>query len=149
MTQQVHKTDEDFMRQALALGRFGLGMTAPNPAVGCVLVKDGQLIGCGVTQKSGRPHAEAMALAEAGDAAQGATAYVTLEPCPMCAGAIAEARIAKLFYGAADVKGGAVDNGVALFDQKTCHHKPHVIGGLRESDCAALLKGFFALRRNG
>ena len=74
MTQQVHKTDEDFMRQALALGRFGLGMTAPNPAVCCVLVKDGQLIGCGVTQKSGRPHAEAMALAEAGDAAQGATA---------------------------------------------------------------------------
>ena len=75
--------------------------------------------------------------------------YVTLEPCPMCAGAIAEARIAKLFYGAADVKGGAVDNGVALFDQKSCHHKPEVIGGLRESDCAALLKDFFALRRNG
>ena len=74
--------------------------------------------------------------------------YVTLEPCPMCAGAIAEARIAKLFYGAADVKGGAVDNGVALFDQKSCHHKPEVIGGLRESECAALLKDFFALRRN-
>ena len=74
--------------------------------------------------------------------------YVTLEPCPMCAGAIAEARIAKLFYGAADVKGGAVDNGVALFDQKSCHHKPEVIGGLREGECAALLKDFFALRRN-
>ena len=74
--------------------------------------------------------------------------YVTLEPCPMCAGAIAEARIRRLYYGAADVKGGAVDNGVALFDQKTCHHAPEVIGGLRESDCAALLKDFFALRRN-
>ena len=79
----------------------------------------------------------------------GCNLYVTLEPCPMCAGAIAEARIAKLFYGAADVKGGAVDNGVALFDQKSCHHAPEVIGGLRESDCAALLKEFFALRRNG
>lgn len=74
--------------------------------------------------------------------------YVTLEPCPMCAGAIAEARIRRLYYGAADAKGGAVDNGVALFDQKTCHHAPEVIGGLRESDCAALLKDFFALRRN-
>lgn len=74
--------------------------------------------------------------------------YVTLEPCPMCAGAIAEARLRRLYYGAADIKGGAVDNGVALFAQKTCHHKPEVIGGLREGDCAALLKEFFALRRN-
>lgn len=74
--------------------------------------------------------------------------YVTLEPCPMCAGAIAEARIRRLYYGAADIKGGAVDNGVALFDQKSCHHRPEVIGGLRESECAALLKEFFALRRN-
>ena len=108
MTQQVHKTDEDFMRQALALGRFGLGMTAPNPAVGCVLVKDGQLIGCGVTQKSGRPHAEAMALAEAGDAAQGATAYVTLEPCahtgqtPPCAASLKEAGVARVVYAIDD-----------------------------------------------
>ena len=74
--------------------------------------------------------------------------YVTLEPCPMCAGAIAEARIRRLYYGAADIKGGAVDNGVALFGQKSCHHAPEVIGGLRESDCAALLRDFFALRRN-
>lgn len=74
--------------------------------------------------------------------------YVTLEPCPMCAGAIAEARIRRLYYGAADIKGGAVDNGVALFGQKSCHHAPEVIGGLRESDCSALLRDFFALRRN-
>lgn len=99
-------------------------------------------------------HAEIAAIRQACEASgnerlSGCSLYVTLEPCPMCAGAIAEARIAKLFYGAADVKGGAVDNGVALFDQKSCHHKPEVIGGLRESDCAALLKDFFALRRNG
>ena len=74
--------------------------------------------------------------------------YVTLEPCPMCAGAIAEARIRRLYYGAADIKGGAVDNGVALFAQKSCHHAPEVIGGLQESACAALLTAFFALRRN-
>ena len=99
-------------------------------------------------------HAEIAAIRQACEALgnerlSGCSLYVTLEPCPMCAGAIAEARIAKLFYGAADVKGGAVDNGVALFDQKSCHHKPEVIGGLRVSDCAALLKDFFALRRNG
>ena len=99
-------------------------------------------------------HAEILAIRTASEKLgnerlMGCSLYVTLEPCPMCAGAIAEARIAKLFYGAADIKGGAVDNGVALFDQKSCHHKPQVIGGLRESDCAALLKTFFALRRNG
>lgn len=99
-------------------------------------------------------HAEIAAIRQAcetlgNERLSGCSLYVTLEPCPMCAGAIAEARIAKLFYGAADVKGGAVDNGVALFDQKSCHHKPEVIGGLRESDCAALLKDFFALLRNG
>lgn len=99
-------------------------------------------------------HAEIAAIRQAcevlgNERLSGCSLYVTLEPCPMCAGAIAEARIAKLFYGAADVKGGAVDNGVALFDQKSCHHKPEVIGGLRERDCAALLKDFFALRRNG
>jgi len=99
-------------------------------------------------------HAEILAIRTAceklgNERLMGCSLYVTLEPCPMCAGAIAEARIAKLFYGAADIKGGAVDNGVALFDQKSCHHKPQVIGGFRESDCAALLKTFFALRRNG
>ena len=99
-------------------------------------------------------HAEILAIRQAceklgNERLMGCSLYVTLEPCPMCAGAIAEARIAKLFYGAADLKGGAVDNGVALFDQKSCHHAPEVIGGLRESDCAALLKEFFALRRNG
>ena len=99
-------------------------------------------------------HAEILAIRTAceklgNERLMGCSLYVTLEPCPMCAGAIAEARITKLFYGAADIKGGAVDNGVALFDQKSCHHKPQVIGGFRESDCAALLKTFFALRRNG
>ena len=72
----------------------------------------------------------------------GCDLYVTLEPCPMCAGAIAEARLARLYYGAADMKGGAVDNGIALFAQASCHHRPEIYGGLRETDCTALLRDF-------
>ena len=108
MTQQAQKSDEQFMRQALLLGRFGFGNTAPNPAVGCVLVKNGQVIATGLTQRGGRPHAEAMALAEAGDAARGATAYVTLEPCAHegktlpCAQALIDAGVARVVYAIDD-----------------------------------------------
>lgn len=70
--------------------------------------------------------------------------YVTLEPCAMCAGAIAHARLRRLYYGAPDPKAGAVDNGVRLFAQPSCHHAPEVIGGLGEARSAALLRGFFA-----
>jgi tRNA(adenine34) deaminase len=73
--------------------------------------------------------------------------YVTLEPCPMCAGAISFARIRRLYYGAPDPKGGAVDNGVRLFGQPTCHHRPDVYGGLSAEESAAMLKSFFAGRR--
>ena len=73
--------DEAHMRAALALARRGLGNTWPNPAVGCVIVRDGRVVGRGWTAPGGRPHAEARALAEAGEGARGATAYVTLEPC--------------------------------------------------------------------
>jgi diaminohydroxyphosphoribosylaminopyrimidine deaminase / 5-amino-6-(5-phosphoribosylamino)uracil reductase len=73
--------DGAFMARALDLARARLGQTAPNPAVGCVLVRDGQIVGQGATQPGGRPHAEAVALAEAGERARGATAYVSLEPC--------------------------------------------------------------------
>jgi len=73
--------DDVFMTMAFAMGRRGLGLTAPNPSVGCVIVKDGLVVGRGVTHAGGRPHAETVALAQAGEAARGATAYVTLEPC--------------------------------------------------------------------
>jgi diaminohydroxyphosphoribosylaminopyrimidine deaminase/5-amino-6-(5-phosphoribosylamino)uracil reductase len=94
--------DAGFMRAALGLARRGLGRVWPNPAVGCVLVADGAVVGRGWTQPGGRPHAEAMALAAAGPAARGATAYVTLEPCahvgetPPCAGALVAAGVARV-----------------------------------------------------
>jgi tRNA(adenine34) deaminase len=73
--------------------------------------------------------------------------YVTLEPCPMCAAAISFARIRKLYYGAADPKGGAVENGVKLFVSPTCHHRPEVYAGIAEREAAALLQDFFRARR--
>lgn len=77
----------------------------------------------------------------------GCDLYVTLEPCTMCAGAIAHVRLRRLYYGAADAKGGAVDNGVRFFASPSCHHHPEVIGGLREREAAELLRGFFRDRR--
>lgn len=77
----------------------------------------------------------------------GADLYVTLEPCAMCAGAISFARIRRLYFGAADAKGGGVEHGPRFFAQSTCHHAPEVYGGLGESEASALLKGFFADRR--
>ena len=73
--------------------------------------------------------------------------YVTLEPCPMCAAAISLARLRRVYFGAYDPKGGGVDHGPRIFEQKTCHHRPEVIGGLCEAEAATLLKDFFAARR--
>src|SRR5215813_241947 len=93
---------DDMMRAALALARRSLGRTWPNPAVGCVIAKDGHVIARGRTQDGGRPHAEVDALAQAGEAAQGATVYVTLEPCshfgksPPCADALVRAGVARV-----------------------------------------------------
>lgn len=97
-------------------------------------------------------HAEVLALraacrAEGRPRLDGADLYVTLEPCAMCAGAIAEAHVRRLYYGAPDPKGGAVDHGPRLFTQPTCHHRPEIYGGLDERRCAALLKDFFATLR--
>ena len=77
----------------------------------------------------------------------GMTLYVTLEPCTMCAGAISNARIARVVYGASDPKGGAVESGVAFFEQASCHHKPDVIGGVMAEEASHMLKAFFRARR--
>jgi diaminohydroxyphosphoribosylaminopyrimidine deaminase/5-amino-6-(5-phosphoribosylamino)uracil reductase len=112
--------DERWMGAAVALGERGRGNTAPNPNVGCLIVKDGAVVGRGWTQPGGRPHAEAMALAEAGEAALGATAYVTLEPCchqsergPPCADLLVSAGVARVVAALEDpdkrVSGGGFE----------------------------------------
>lgn len=106
-----------------------------------------------ITDHDPSSHAELLAIRRAGAALgnyrlrAGLTLYVTLEPCTMCAGAISHARIARLVYGAPDVKGGAVDNGVRFFEQPTCHWRPQVIGGVMADESAALLRAFFKARR--
>lgn len=101
-------SDSCFMRHALALARRGLGRVAPNPAVGCVIVRNGRIVGRGWTRPGGRPHAEPVALADAGDAARGATVYVSLEPCahhgvtPPCTDALIAAGVARVVYALRD-----------------------------------------------
>ncbi len=97
-------------------------------------------------------HAELLAIRAAatarGDARlPDAVLYVTLEPCAMCAAAIAFARLRRVVFGAYDPKGGGVEHGARVFDRPTCHHRPEVVGGVRETECAALLRGFFRERR--
>jgi diaminohydroxyphosphoribosylaminopyrimidine deaminase/5-amino-6-(5-phosphoribosylamino)uracil reductase len=133
------------MRHALALAERALGTTAPNPAVGCVIVKDGRVVGRGRTQPGGRPHAEAVALAQAGDAARGATAYVTLEPCahhgqtPPCAGALAAAGIARVVAAVQDPDPRVGGRGIAmLWDAGV-----QVATGVLEAEAAEINAGFF------
>lgn len=97
-------------------------------------------------------HAEILAIREAATAAgrprlDGMDLYVTLEPCAMCAAAISLARVRKLTFGAYDAKMGGVEHGARVFDQPTCHHRPEIVGGVAESEAAALLKKFFKDRR--
>mgnify|MGYP002650986711 CR=1 FL=1 len=131
------------MQMALDLAEKARGATSPNPLVGCVIVSpDGHVVEKGYHHKAGEPHAEVHALRMAGEKARGATAYVTLEPCPMCAGAIINARIPRVVYGASDRKCGAVDSVCSLFSMEFNHH-PQVESGVREAECGALLTEFF------
>lgn len=124
--------------------------------VGAVVVKDGAVIATGHnrTRVDSDPtaHAEIVAIRAAAQALgserlTGCELYVTLEPCAMCAGAIAHARIARLHYGAPDQKGGAVDHGARVFDHPQCLHRPEVVSGLGEGEAGDLLRAFFVRRR--
>jgi len=124
--------------------------------VGAVVVKDGAIVGEGHNAPRAladpTAHAEILALRRAAEALgnerlDGCELWVTLEPCAMCAGAIAHARIARLYYGAADPKGGAVEHGARVFEQAQCLHRPEVYPGIGEKPAAELLRGFFAARR--
>jgi tRNA(adenine34) deaminase len=124
--------------------------------VGCVIVRDGAVIARAgnrtLADRDPTAHAEIIAIRAAAaslgsERLDGCDLYVTLEPCTMCAGAVAFARIRRLYYGAADAKGGAVDNGVKFFASPACHHRPEVYGGMAEAEAGALLKEFFRERR--
>ena len=124
--------------------------------IGCVIVLNNRVIATAgnrtLTDRDPTAHAEILAIRQA-TAAVGSERlidcdlYVTLEPCTMCAGAVSLARIRRLYYGAADPKGGAVDSGVRFFAQPTCHHAPEIYSAVGESEAATLLREFFRARR--
>jgi tRNA(adenine34) deaminase len=140
----------------LALAQARAAAAAGEVPVGCVIVRNGEVVARTrnrtLADRDPTAHAEMLAIREAA-AAIGSERlvdcdlYVTLEPCTMCAGALAFARIRRLYYGAADPKGGAVESGVRFFSGPTCHHRPEIYGGIGEQEAAALLRDFFAERR--
>ncbi|HMN51353.1 MAG TPA: nucleoside deaminase [Xanthobacteraceae bacterium] len=144
----------DFMGMALAEAKAAA--EAGEVPVGALVVRGGEVLARAnnrtLRDRDPTAHAEVLALRAAASALGserliGCDLYVTLEPCTMCAAAISFARIRRLYFGAADPKGGAVESGVRFFDAPTCHHKPEVYGGIGESEAAMLLKSFFAERR--
>ena len=135
------------MRRALALAERGRGLTSPNPMVGAVVVREGRIVGEGYHEAAGRPHAEVVALEAAGAAARGATLYVTLEPCAMCAGAIVLARIERLVYGAADPKAGFCGSLGDLVRDPRLNHRVEVTSGVLAEEAGELLRAFFRARR--
>lgn len=143
--------DRRFMALALSLGRRGMGNTWPNPAVGCVIVQGGRIVGRGWTQPGGRPHAETQALAQAGAAAQGATAYVTLEPCahhgrtPPCATALIAARVARVVAPFEDSDARVAGQGFAMLRKAGIT----VDTGLMADEAARDHAGFFLRTEQG
>ncbi len=124
--------------------------------VGAVVMHEDRIIAVAANAPRGlndpTAHAEILAIRAAAaalgsDRLEGCDLWVTLEPCAMCAGAIAHARIARLYYGAVDAKGGAIEHGPRFFTQPTCHHRPEIYGGIGAGEAAGLLSGFFAARR--
>jgi tRNA(adenine34) deaminase len=142
------------MDDALAEARGA--QNAGEVPVGAVIVRDGAIVARAgnrtLRDRDPTGHCELLAVRQAA-AALGSERladcdlYVTLEPCTMCAAAISFARIRRLYYGAADPKGGAVESGVRFFASPTCHHRPEVYGGINEREAAALLRDFFQARR--
>ena len=142
------------MRAALDQARASA--EAGDVPVGAVVVQDGTVIAAAHNAPRGRAdptaHAEVLAIRAAAqalgnDRLDGCELWVTLEPCAMCAGAIANARIARLYYAAPDPKGGADEHGDRVFAQAQCLHRPEVYSGMGDAEAAELLRGFFAERR--
>jgi len=142
------------MRAALDAARDAA--LAGEVPVGAVVMRHGAIVTVAANApralRDPTAHAEMLAIRAAAHALQrerldDCDLWVTLEPCTMCAGAISHARIARLYYAAADAKGGAVEHGVRFFAQPTCHHRPEVFAGIGEREASALLRDFFAARR--
>ena len=140
----------------IALDRAREAAAAGEVPVGAVVTRNGEVLAAAAnsmrTGQDPTAHAEmvalrAAALAIGSSRLDGCDLWVTLEPCAMCAGAIAHARIARLYYGADDPKGGAVVHGPRTFAQPTIHHRPEIYDGIGEAEAAALLRNFFAARR--
>lgn len=140
----------------LALAEARAAEAAGEVPIGCVIVHGETVVARAgnrtLTDRDPTAHAELLAIRAAAKALGSerlpdCDLYVTLEPCAMCAGAISFARIRRLYYGAADPKGGAVDNGVRFFASPTCHHRPEIYGGVGETEAGGLLTAFFKARR--
>jgi tRNA(Arg) A34 adenosine deaminase TadA len=146
--------NQKFMDEALEIAVAA--MRAGEVPVGALVVKDGEVLARAdnrtLRDHDPTAHAEVLALREAArklnsERLVDCDLYVTLEPCAMCAAAVSFARIRRLYYGATDPKGGAVESGVRFFASPTCHHQPEVYGGMQEARAAELLRAFFAARR--
>jgi tRNA(adenine34) deaminase len=140
----------------LALQEARTAQAAGEVPIGCVVVRDGKVIARAgnrtVSDRDPTAHAEMLAIRATAstlgsERLTDCDLYVTLEPCAMCATAMSFARIRRLYYGATDPKGGAVDSGVRFFAQPTCHHRPEVYSAVGEEASAALLRDFFKARR--
>lgn len=146
--------DDELMREALAMAQQA--RLANEVPVGAVVVSNGEIIGRGfnapISKNDPSAHAEIQALRDAAARIGNyrladCTLYVTLEPCPMCAGAIMQARIARLVYGAADPKAGACGSVINLFQESRLNHHTQVVGGVLADECGEKLRRFFAERR--
>lgn len=156
MTDSIHQSPQDiedqrWMRHALMLAKRGLYTTRPNPAVGCVLVKDGQIIGEGFHPKAGEPHAEVFALRQAGDAARGATAYVTLEPCshfgrtPPCANGLIAAQVARVVMATLDANPQVAGQGLSKLQAAGIETRV----GVCQAEAQAINAGFLQTMAGG
>lgn len=148
--------DDRFMERALELAREA--MDEGEVPIGCVIVKDGAVLSLGRNRmeaaQDASAHAEMQAISAASRALDswrldGCTLYVTLEPCPMCAGAILLSRLGRVVYGAADRRLGACDTHYGILSGNPIHREIEVVGGVREAECAALLRTFFRELRSG
>ena len=136
-------TPEEYMQIAIEEAKKGLGFTSPNPLVGAVLVKDGKIVGKDYHHKYGEFHAERNAILNCKEDLAGASLYVTLEPCQMCAGAIVQSRMKKVVIGSMNPKAGCAGSVLNLLQMAQFNHQVEIERGVLEEECSTMLSGFF------